>query len=306
MNQTPLFFTFSRKAFFPLSAGAVFIASCSSSTTSTQNTTSPATTAASTATKTPTRVAKTPTPKAKVWTTPPIPRWAQGKIINDVPVKPGQKVFALTFDDGPWPYSTRQILKILKQHNAKATFFMVGQVVREYPEIAREIRDGGHALANHSWDHPSRPRDPKAQIVRTNQEIYKATGITPNLFRPPYGMLKNGLAREAMRLKMPVFIWSSDSNDWKRPGAASIARTVTRQASPGGIALLHDGGGERSQTVAALPVILRNLKARGYRFVTLHELLEMRYVAPPKPKKTTAPKKTPRATPTRRSRPANN
>lgn len=260
------------------------------------------------------QVKKTPTPKAKKWSATPIPKWAQGEIVHHVKTKPGDKVFALTFDDGPWPRETHRILKILRKYNAKATFFMIGQEVMHYPEIARAIRDEGHAIGNHSWNHPSRCRDPKAQIVRTNQEIKKALGFEPNLFRPPYGMLKNGLAREAMKKNMSVIIWSSDSNDWKHPGSSSIARTVLRQASSGGIGLLHDGGGNRAQTIAALPVILETLQARGYRFVTVPELLAMRYVAPQKkktPQKTSSssssrpksapPVGTPRATPTQKA-----
>ena len=226
---------------------------------------------------------KQPAPRAaKTWKAPPLANWTQGQIIRHVPVKAGRKVFALTFDDGPWPHATRRILQILRERKVKATFFMLGQEVRNYPEIARAVRDEGHAIGNHSWNHPSRPRDARAQIERTNAEIKKAVGFTPNLFRPPYGLVTNGMTREAMKENMAVILWSSDSRDWAHPGSAAMIRTVLQQASPGGIALLHDGGGHRSQTIAALPVIIERLQARGYKFVTVPELLAMRHVAPKK------------------------
>ncbi len=222
----------------------------------------------------------TPKPTPDVQT---IPKWAQGKVINSVPVKPGNKVFALTFDDGPWPHYTREVLQVLKRHNVKATFFVVGQELIRRPEIAREVKAAGHALGGHSWDHPSRPRNAVSQVKRTDAAL-KSIGVKSTIFRPPYGMLKNGMARQAMKDGQAVLIWSADSGDWKRSGASTLARRVINQASPGGIALLHDGGGARSQTVAALSTIIESLKARGYRFVTVPELLRMRYVAPPKPK----------------------
>jgi len=181
------------------------------------------------------------------------------------------------------------MLKILKEHDVYATFFMVGQEVSRRPEIAREVSEAGHAVGNHSWDHPSRPRDPVGQITRTDAAIKKAIGYTPKIFRPPYGILHNGMARQAMKQGDPVLNWSADCADWKRPGADHIARMIIGQATPGGIALMHDGGGDRSQSVAALPIIIKSLRAKGYRFVTIPELLAMRYVAPPAPKKTKKP-----------------
>lgn len=239
----------------------------------------------------------TPDPLAKFRKAHQIPTWAQGKVINDVPVRPGDKPFALTFDDGPWPEYTEQILAILARHNAKATFYMVGEVVQDYPKLALKVRDAGHAIGNHSWSHPSRPKDPVAQVQRTNAQIKKVVGFAPTTFRPPYGLLKNGMAKEAMKQKQAVLIWSADSNDWRKPSPERIARTIINQATPGGVALFHDGGGARRNTVRALPTILRELKARGYRFVTVPELLRLRYVAPPKPK--AKPKQKPAKTPSK-------
>ena len=113
--------------------------------------------AASTPKPTPT---PTPDPLLKFRAIQQVPVWAKKRVINEVPLKPGEKLFALTFDDGPWPQSTEAILQILAQYKVKATFYMVGQMVRTHPKIAREVRDDGHAVGNHSWSHPSRPRDP--------------------------------------------------------------------------------------------------------------------------------------------------
>ncbi len=219
-----------------------------------------------------------PTPTPQIYASRDIAEWAKGKKISDVAVAPvpGNKVFALTFDDGPWPEYTRQILAILKQNNVKASFFMVGQEVARRPEIAREVRDQGHAIGNHSWDHPSRPRDPIAQVEKTDAIIRRELGFRPTFFRPPYGIMKNGMAAHAMSLRDPVLLWSADSNDWKKPGVATIVRNVVNEAHPGGIALMHDGGGDRYQDVEALPIIISQLRAKGYRFVTIPELLKLR------------------------------
>lgn len=269
----------------PMGAGVLLLLSGCNQSQSPQQTAQVAPTPAATPRPTP-----TPDPLLALREAQQIPDWAKSRVLNEVTVKPGEKVFALTFDDGPWPDYTRQILAILREHKVKATFFMVGQMVQEYPKIAREVFLAGHAVGGHSWDHPSRPRNAVAQIQKTNAIIKKEMGFTPTTFRPPYGLLKNGMARQAMKEKQCVLIWSADSDDWRRPPASRMARTVINQATPGGIALMHDGGGTRTQTVAALPTIIRELKARGYRFVTIPELLKLRYIAPPKPKATPKPK----------------
>ena len=226
----------------------------------------------------------TPTPNVQA-----VPNWARGKVVNSVPVKNSDKVVALTFDDGPWPESTRQILRVLADNHIKATFYMVGQEVMRRPAIAREVRDAGHAIGNHSWDHPSRPRDPQRQVKRTDAELKKILGFTPTTFRPPYGILKNGMARQAMNDGQPVMLWSADSTDWSRPGVSRIVSRVLNGLGPGGISLMHDGGGAREQSVAALPIIISSLRERGYRFVTVPELLRLRAIAPPTKVKSKSP-----------------
>jgi len=211
-----------------------------------------------------------------------VPAWAQGKVVSEVRLKPGVKAVALTFDDGPWPRYTHQILAVLKEQQIKATFFMVGKELSRRPEIARDVVAAGHVIGNHSWDHPARPKAAVSQVKHTDSEIHQQLQIYTHLFRPPYGILKNGMAAQAESEKHAVILWSADSEDWRRPSAAHIARTVMREVHPGGIILMHDGGGNRSHTVAALSLIIPQLKQKGYQFVTVPELLEMRYVPPPK------------------------
>lgn len=201
--------------------------------------------------------------------------WARGTVLHCVPVPVSQRVIALTFDDGPEPVYTPQILRVLADNNVKGTFFMMGSHVSEYPALARSVRDAGHALGNHTWSHSQTPSDPASEVTRTVAVMQSVLGVTPILFRPPFGNLNNGVAAQALAQRDAVVMWSSDPNDWATPGADIIASRVVSQATSGGIILLHDGGGDRSQTVAALPTIIRELKARGYRFVTMPELLAL-------------------------------
>jgi peptidoglycan/xylan/chitin deacetylase (PgdA/CDA1 family) len=200
-----------------------------------------------------------------------------------VPVATTDKVFALTFDDGPWPHSTEQMLQVLADNDVKATFFMVGREAKRRPQVARAVLDAGMAIGNHSWDHPSKPANPVKQIEDTNDELEQALGFRPNMFRPPYGIVTNGMARQAIRDHQAVILWNCSAADWDKPGAGSIASMTIAQARPGGIALLHDGGGDRSQTIEAVTRIIRELRAKGYRFVTIPELLRLHQEGTPLP-----------------------
>lgn len=206
-----------------------------------------------------------------------VPKQFQGKTIRTVSTPGNQKVIALTFDDGPWPKGTNDILYILKKYNVKATFFMVGRNVQNFPDIAKQVVSQGHTVANHSWSHSYRQHSPAAaarEIDRTDEIIYKATGAKSVLFRPPGGNLKNGLATYAANKKDALVMWSVDSQDY-RASSASIIRNVMRDAGQGGVVLMHDGGGDRHRTASALPIIIKKLKEQGYQFVTLPELLDM-------------------------------
>ena len=207
-----------------------------------------------------------------------VPQRFQAKTVKEAKLNKGEKVIALTFDDGPWPKWTEQILDILKKNNIKATFFWVGQVLQEYPQIAKKVVDDGHAIANHTWHHWYRRMDEAtaaSEIDRTADLIYKTTGAKTSIFRPPGGIINNGLVAYAQKKKYVIALWSSDSIDYRRLSPDKLIHNLLKNAKPGGILLMHDGGGDRSHTVKALPQLISELRKQDYKFVTLTELLEM-------------------------------
>jgi peptidoglycan-N-acetylglucosamine deacetylase len=231
-----------------------------------------------------------------------VPKSLQGTIIYQAKLKPNQKVIALTFDDGPEPKNTGKVLDILRQNHIKATFFMVGQMVQTYPQLAKKVVSDGHSVGNHTWHHWYRPMDATtaaSEVNRTADIIYKTTGAKTALFRPPGGYLNNGLAAYAKNHQQAVMMWSvvSGDADRRQPQAPRLVKNVLKGAKPGAIVLMHDGGGNRTKTVKALPQIISGLKAQGYRFVTLPELLEIQaqeqQVATTKVKPTVKPTVTP-------------
>ncbi|PKR83313.1 polysaccharide deacetylase family protein [Heyndrickxia camelliae] len=190
-----------------------------------------------------------------------------------------KKMVALTFDDGPDPLYTPQILKLLKKYNAKATFFVIGEHVGEYPEIVRDEVKEGHEIANHTYSHnfifTSSSKHLKQEMEKTEKIIKETTGISPAFFRPIGGYYNKRIietAREA-GYRVIIWTWNQDSKDWKEPGAAKIAKNILSDTMPGDIILMHDGGGDRSQTVKALEKILPQLKKAGFEMVTVSELL---------------------------------
>lgn len=218
----------------------------------------------------------TPSPKPQNLTFSPPPQ-LQGKTLYKAEVPNNEKVIALTFDDGPWKETTPQMLDILKQNEVKATFFFVGTAIQENPEIAKQVLADGHAIGNHTFHHWYKQMDKttaKSEIDRTADLIYKTTGVKTTLFRPPGGYLNNGLAAYAKSQNYAVVMWSQTSADTDpRAKYQVFVKNVLRDAKPGGIVLLHDGGGDRRRTVQALPQIISGLKQKGYRFVTVPELL---------------------------------
>ena len=207
-----------------------------------------------------------------------IPSSFQGAIIDSAKLFPPQKVIALTFDDGPWPESTAEVLDILKKNQIKATFFVIGQNVKNYPSLLKQEIAEGHVIGNHTWHHWYQFLNPQAaayEIDQTANLIYKITGLKTNLFRPPGGIMHNGVVDYARNSKYAIVLWSSDSIDYSRPAVPKLIHNVFREAKPGGIVLMHDGGGNRSKTVQALPEIIANFRKQGYSFVTIPELLEM-------------------------------
>jgi peptidoglycan/xylan/chitin deacetylase (PgdA/CDA1 family) len=207
-----------------------------------------------------------------------VPPKFQGIVISEAKLPPEKKVIALTFDDGPWPSSTAKVLDILKKNNIKGTFFVVGQNVKNYPDLTKRVVTDGHIIANHTWHHWYHHMNAQTaayEVANTTDIIYKTTGIKTSLFRPPGGNMRNGVAAYAKSNKYAVIMWSSDSMDYSRPGVPRLINNIFREAKPGGIVLMHDGGGDRSHTVTALPEIISKFRKQGYEFVTVPELLEM-------------------------------
>ena len=213
-----------------------------------------------------------------------VPRSYQAVTLASVPT--AEKVIALTFDDGPWPVTTENILATLKKEDVKATFFMIGQPLRSFPEIAKKVVGDGHEIANHTvhhWYHKMSPLVAQREIDDTNKIILETLNVKTNYFRPPGGVLTNGLVAYAHKLNDAVLMWSVDSGDSnpRRPSVEKIVKNVISQAKPGGIVLMHDGGGKHDNTAKALPIIIKKLRAEGYRFVNTTELLEITQVTTP-------------------------
>lgn len=208
-----------------------------------------------------------------------VPAKFQGKTVYKVEPKNNEKVIALTVDDGPWPKTTVEMLDIFKQNDVKATFFWVGSSLQANPEIAKRVVAEGHAIGNHTWNHLYKRMDAataKNEIERTNELIYKTTGVKTSFFRPPGGFLNNGLAAYAKSQNKAVIMWSLTSADTDpRAKYQVFVKNVVKGAEPGSIVLMHDGGGNRERTVKALPEIISGLKQKGYKFVTIPELLQM-------------------------------
>jgi len=184
---------------------------------------------------------------------------------------------ALTFDDGPWPDGTRTVLDVLERMHAKATFFMVGYLIERYPDIVRRVAEAGMAIGTHSWTHPYRtpfaelaPHRVETEITDPVDLLRGRFGIEPELFRPPGGSYDAGVIRVARDSGMRVVMWSVDPHDYLDSATPrTIARTVLRAVHPGSIVLLHDGGGDRSATIRALPRIIRGIRQMGLDLVTL-------------------------------------
>jgi peptidoglycan/xylan/chitin deacetylase (PgdA/CDA1 family) len=182
---------------------------------------------------------------------------------------------ALTFDDGPWPGHTEALLGVLRRLRVRATFFRVGSLAAARPGLVGEVLEDGHVVANHSFDHPASAfagladRRVEAEIART-AEALRDLGANPTLFRPPGGSYDDAVVLEAWRQRERVVMWSVDPHDWDAArGPAQIAKDVLRRVRPGSIVLLHDGGGDAVDTIAALPKIVRGIRKMGLELVTL-------------------------------------
>jgi peptidoglycan/xylan/chitin deacetylase (PgdA/CDA1 family) len=188
---------------------------------------------------------------------------------------------ALTFDDGPWPWSTRAILRELRRLHVQATFFMVGYLAERYPGIVRDVMRAKMSIGDHSWSHPMHfrdlpPRRIKTEVARPARLLRDRYGARVTLFRPPGGSFDLHVVNVARSAGMRVVNWDVDPQDYE-PGATAsrIVRSVLRSVGPGSIVLMHDGGGDRAATVKAVPRIVRGIRRMGLALVPI------RAAAPP-------------------------
>jgi peptidoglycan-N-acetylglucosamine deacetylase len=206
---------------------------------------------------------------------------------------------AMTFDDGPSATLTPKLLDILAAHHIKATFFVLGENVAEHPEIVARAAQEGHEIASHSWSHPNFAKMSlervRSQLQRTDDAIKNATGKRPTLFRPPYGSItereKHGIHDE---FGYDIILWDVDPLDWKRPGPAVVRGRILKETRPGSIVLSHD---IHPGTIEAMPSTLDELEAKGFKFVTVSELIDMATPETPHPKTQTAEKTAAKAAP---------
>lgn len=194
-----------------------------------------------------------------------------------VALNPDGKYIALTFDDGPSAKVTPRVLQTLEQHDAKATFFMLGNRVEMYPNIAAQVVAAGHELANHTFSHPNLKKlthkEMTEEISKTNKIIEAATGVTPTLFRPPYGIYNQDILNYTTSENYTTIMWSVDSLDWKSRNPAAIKNEILNNITNKSVVLMHD---IHTATAEALPEILMALKKEGYEFVTVSELLSLK------------------------------
>ncbi len=212
--------------------------------------------------------------------------WSYSGAIVTAPVT--EKVVALTYDDGPNPPHTQNLLDMLERHSVKATFFPKGQNIEMFPESVRAIVREGHEIGNHSYSHHPMvslsKTDMLEELVLSNRLIENLVGYEPVLFRPPYGIQGPGLKMALEELDMTSILMSSSGLDWEITDPKLIASAVVESVEPGSIVLLHDGHGDvsdpnaqdsRAASVEATDIIIKELKAQGYRFVTVGELIEL-------------------------------
>lgn len=203
---------------------------------------------------------------------------------------------ALTFDDGPNGTLTPKLLDLLAAHHMKATFFVVGQNAADHPDILKRAVREGHEIANHSWSHPNLGKMSddavRRELQKTDDAIAAAIGKRPTLMRPPYGSItarqKNWIHDE---FGYRIIIWDVDPLDWKRPGPSVVTSRILKETHAGSIVLSHD---IHPPTIEAMPATFDQLEKKGFKSVTVTELLGMATPLPPKP---TPSPSTPRATP---------
>jgi peptidoglycan-N-acetylglucosamine deacetylase len=206
---------------------------------------------------------------------------------------------AMTFDDGPSAALTPKLLDILAAHHIKVTFFVLGEMVAEHPEILARAAREGHEIASHSWSHPNFAKmsqeNIRSQLQRTDDQIKSATGKRPTLFRPPYGSITEREKRWIHdEFGYDIILWDVDPLDWKRPGPAVVRSRILKETRPGSIVLSHD---IHPGTIEAMPSTFDELEAKGFKFVTVSELLGMATPVTPHPKTDATDKTSAKAAP---------
>jgi peptidoglycan/xylan/chitin deacetylase (PgdA/CDA1 family) len=206
---------------------------------------------------------------------------------------------AMTFDDGPSATLTPKLLDLLAARHIKATFFVIGENVAEHPEVVARAASEGHEIANHSWSHPNfgkmSQESVRSQLRRTDDAIKSAIGKSPTLLRPPYGSITEREKRWIHdEFGYDIILWDVDPLDWKRPGPAVVRNRILKETRPGSIVLSHD---IHPGTIEAMPSTFDELEAKGFKFVTVSELLDMATPVTPHPKAQTAEKTAAKAAP---------
>ncbi len=204
--------------------------------------------------------------------------YTKGSGISFSRIPMADKYIAITFDDGPHPKNTPRLLNMLRARNIKATFYMVGSNVDLYPQVVRRVVAEGHEIGNHSYSHRlfSKMGDSeiRQELSRTRDAVQRAAGVQPLTLRPPFGgMLTRQREWVNAEFGYPIILWSIDPLDWKRPGPSVVCSRIVSATTPGSIILAHD---LHSQTVDAMPATLDGLLQRGFKFVTVSQLLAMR------------------------------
>jgi peptidoglycan/xylan/chitin deacetylase (PgdA/CDA1 family) len=200
-----------------------------------------------------------------------------------VGLQPGSPYLALTYDDGPNDPDTLKLMDVLARHEVRATFFLLGRFVRQKPEIVRALANAGHAIGNHSWDHPrlifASHDELRRQIEQTQSAIFDACGVTPTLFRPPYGGRRPGTLSAVRQLGLEPVMWNVTCYDWKPTSADKVVAHAQRQIRGGDVVLMHDGdqramGADRRHTLEATDRIIPQYKAKGYQVLTVPEMMK--------------------------------
>lgn len=221
--------------------------------------------------------------EAPTWgTTPPVVEeltsgWSRQIDDTYTRVKTSRRVLAMTFDDGPHPENTPRLLDMLKERKIKATFYVVGEMVKYNPALLRRMIAEGHEIGNHTVSHGNLARMSDEALIKelrtAHEQIIAETGVTPRTMRPPGGAIKKSQKELIMKeFGYPTILWSVDPEDWKRPGPAVVQSRLVNGASPGGILLVHD---LHKPTVDAMPSTFDELIGQGYEFVTISELIEL-------------------------------